>query len=101
MIRSINLGAMNTRDEARKMVDDGLNNLRDGFLKYHELGLYTQDLYDDLVAAGWDMNKRTLQRLHTTLEAEGLLPRNNRNKWTGQGQGDIWHLSQGWKKWWR
>ena len=92
---------MNTRVEARKMVDDGLNNLRDGLLKYHELGLCMQDLYDDLVAAGWDMNKKTLQRLRTTLEGEGLLPRSNRSKRTDQEQDDIWHLSQGWKKWWR
>ena len=36
------------------MVDDDLNKLNDGLLKYHELELCTQDLFDDFVAAGWD-----------------------------------------------
>jgi len=71
MIGSINLVVMNTRDDARKLVDDGLVKLRDGLLSYHELGLCTQDLYDDLVSAGWDIKKRTLQRLRTALEGEG------------------------------
>ena len=101
MIGSINLVVMNTRDDARNMVIDGLIKLRDGLLSYHELGLCTQDLCDDLVSAGWDIKKRTLQRLRTTLEGEGLLPPSKRRKQTAQEQGDIWHLSQGWKKWWQ
>ena len=101
MIGSIDLFVMNTRDCAQKMVEDGLNKLRDGFLSYYELGLCTQDLYDDLVSAGWDINKRTLQMLRKMFMGESLLPRSDRGKRTAQDQDDMWHLSQGWKKWWR
>jgi len=36
------------------MADDDLNKLNDGLLKYHELELCPQDLFDDLVVGGWD-----------------------------------------------
>ena len=52
----------------------GLESLREGLIKYHELGLTTKEIYADLKAAGWDKSLRTLQSHQTELRKEGLLP---------------------------
>ena len=52
----------------------GLESLREGLIKYHELGLTTKEIYADLKAAGWNKSLRTLQSHQTELRKEGLLP---------------------------
>lgn len=52
----------------------GLESLREGLIKYHELGLTTKEIYADLKAAGWDKSLTTLKRHQTELRKEGLLP---------------------------
>ena len=64
----------------------GLESLREGLIKYHELGLTTKEIYADLKAAGWDKSVRTLERHQTELRKEGLIaaaPNNaaTRQKW--------------------
>lgn len=69
-----------TREQACQLVVNGLNSLRDGLLRYHELGLSTTDLFEDLRKQGWDKSKRTLQRVRATLVSEGLLPESNQGQ---------------------
>jgi hypothetical protein len=57
----------------------GLESLREGLIKYHELGLTTKEIYADLKAAGWDKSLRTLQSHQTELRKEGLLPASNKS----------------------
>ena len=52
----------------------GLESLREGLIKYHELGLTTKEIYADLKVAGWDKSERTLRRHVTELRKDGLLP---------------------------
>ena len=51
----------------------GLESLREGLIKYHELGLTTKEIYADLKAAGWNKSLRTLQSHQTELRKEGLI----------------------------
>ena len=64
-----------SRQEACSLVLSGLESLREGLIKYHELGLTTKEIYADLKAAGWDKSMRTLERHQTELRKEGLLPK--------------------------
>jgi hypothetical protein len=52
----------------------GLESIRKGLIKYHELGLTTKEIYADLKEAGWGKSLRTLQSHQTELRKEGLLP---------------------------
>ena len=52
---------------------NGLESLREGLIKYHELGLTTKEIYADLKAAGWTKSLRVLQRHQTELRKEGLI----------------------------
>ena len=63
-----------SRQEACSLVLGGLESLREGLIKYHELGLTTKEIYADLKVAGWDKSLRVLQRHQTELRKEGLLP---------------------------
>ena len=53
---------------------NGLESLREGLIKYHELGLTTKEIYADLKAAGWNKSLTTLKRHQTELRNEGLIP---------------------------
>lgn len=52
----------------------GLESLREGLIKYHELGLTTKEIYADLKAAGWDKSLPTLRRYQAELRKDGLIP---------------------------
>tara|TARA_R110002012_G_scaffold259383_1_gene440915 strand:- start:444 stop:1025 length:582 start_codon:yes stop_codon:yes gene_type:complete len=62
-----------SRQEACSLVLGGLESLREGLIKYHELGLTTKEIYADLKAAGWDKSLTTLKRHQTELRKEGLI----------------------------
>lgn len=68
------LSTSSSRQEACSLVMNGLESLREGLIKYHELGLATKEIYADLKAAGWNKSLRVLQRHQTELRKEGLLP---------------------------
>ena len=67
------LSASSSRQEACSLVMNGLESLREGLIRYHELGLTTKEIYADLKAAGWDKSLRTLQSHQTELRKEGLI----------------------------
>lgn len=69
-----------SRQEACSLVLGGLESLREGLIKYHELGLTTKEIYADLKAAGWDKSIRTLERHQTELRKEGVLPAGKRGQ---------------------
>ena len=56
------------------MVLAGLEGLKRGLLMYHELGLTTKEIHEDLKRAGWGKSLTTLKRYQTDLRKEGLLP---------------------------
>lgn len=68
------LSTSSSRQEACSLVLGGLESLREGLIKYHELGLTTKEIYADLKAAGWDRSLTTLKRHQTELRKEGLIP---------------------------
>ena len=68
------LSTSSSRQEACSLVLGGLESLRAGLIKYHELGLTTKEIYADLKAAGWDKSLTTLKRHQTELRKEGLIP---------------------------
>ena len=63
-----------SRDQACKLVLDGLTSLREGLIMYHELGFTTKEIYADLEKAGWTKSLRSLKRYITDLRKEGALP---------------------------
>ena len=67
------LSTSSSRQEACSLVLGGLESLREGLIKYHELGLTTKEIYADLKAAGWNKSLTTLKRHQTELRKEGLL----------------------------
>ena len=69
-----------TRQEACSLVLSGLESLREGLIKYHELGLTTKEIYTDLKAAGWDKSIHFLRRQETAMRKEGLLPESTISK---------------------
>ena len=78
------------REEAIQLVISGLNNIKAGLLKYHNLGLGTKELFEDLKERGWDKSYRTLQRAAADLRTEGLLPPTNQGARTDiQKKGDT------------
>ena len=67
------------REQACNLVLAGFEGLRRGLLMYHELGLTTKEIYEDLKKAGWDKSVHFLRRQETSMRKEGLLPETARS----------------------
>ena len=62
------------REQACKLIINGLSAIREGIIAYYQLGLTCEDLHADLTKEGWTGSKSALRYHLSKLRKSGLIP---------------------------